>query len=94
MAHDMGLLGDIGGLRIFVSELCTEAEEYEVVVQLSFRQRWIEPLLHGITMPFEPWVKTRTETRRRNVPLKKVIQTPQGLLMHPAMKDELLRALL
>lgn len=28
-------------------------------VQIPFRQRWIEPVLHPVTLPFEPWIKTR-----------------------------------
>lgn len=27
----------------------------------TLRERWIEPILHPITVPFEPWVKTKTE---------------------------------
>lgn len=61
------LLGEKEEVMMLVSELCTEIEEYEVEVQLSFCQRWIKPILHGATMPFEPWVKTRTETRRREL---------------------------
>lgn len=86
-----GLLYPFGGLPIFDSLLMTETETYSVTVELTFRQRWIEPIstfLNFQTMPFEPWVKTRVETRTREIPSSKILQTPQGLFMHPVMRRE------
>lgn len=86
-----GLLSPFGGMPIFESELMTETEVYEETVQLTFRQRWIEPIstfLNFQTMPFEPWVKTRTVTKTRQVPSRKVLQTQLGLFMHPALKRD------
>jgi len=86
-----GLLYPFGGLPIYESELITEIEEYDETVQLTFRQRWIDPIstfYNFQTMPFEPWVKTRTVQKMRNVPSRKVIQTAQGLFMHPVLKRE------
>lgn len=86
-----GLLFPFGGMPIFESEFMTETEVYEETVQLTFRQRWIEPIstfLNFQTMPFEPWVKTRTVTKTRQVPMRKVMQTQFGLFMHPLLKKE------
>ena len=41
-----------------------EFVDVEKTVLRSFRERWIEPILHGITIPFEPWVKTKVLTTR------------------------------
>ena len=30
-------------------------------VSLTFRERFINPILHPVTIPFEPWIKTRVE---------------------------------
>lgn len=63
-----GATSDYCSMKVFeTSYLPTTTEEYEVEVELTFKQRWIEPLLHGVTMPFQPWVKTRTEIRTREV---------------------------
>lgn len=88
-----GYMTPFGGIRIYESELITEVEEYQETIQLSFRQRWIEPLRHPVVLPFEPWVKTRVVTRSRNVPSRKIIQTEQGYFVHPAMKRELIQAI-
>lgn len=88
-----GLLGPLGGLRIYENPALVEDEEYEEAVQLTFRQRWIDPLLHPVTMPFEPWVKDRKEIRIRPVASRKIIHTPQGFIMHPAMAAEVRRQL-
>jgi len=86
-----GLLYPFGGLPIFDSLLMTETETYSVTIELTFRQRWIDPIstfLNFQTMPFEPWVKTRVEIRTRQIPSRQIFQTPQGLFMHPAMRRE------
>jgi hypothetical protein len=79
----------INGRTVYTSVLMVDTIEVEE--QLTFRQRWIEPLLHGITMPFQPWVKTRMVTK--NVPSRAIYETPQGFIMHPAMLAELKRAM-
>lgn len=88
-----GLLGPFGGLKIYENPALVEDEEYEETVQLTFRQRWIDPLLHPVTLPFEPWVKERKEMRIRLVASRKIFQTPQGLIMHPVMAVEVRRQL-
>jgi len=85
------LLSPFGGMPIFESEMMTETEVYEETVQLTFRQRWIEPIstfLNFQTMPFEPWVKTRTVTKTRQIPMRKVMQTQFGLFMNTDLKKE------
>lgn len=89
MALSMAALG----LPIYENAYLTEPEPFEVEVKLTDRQRWIEPLLHPATVPFEPWVKTRIESGTRQVPSRKIIKTPQGLFMHPMMAAELRRAM-
>ena len=79
----------INGRTVYTSVLMVDTIEVEG--QLTFRQRWIEPLLHGITMPFQPWVKTRMVTK--TVPSRRIIETPNGFIMHPAMFDELKHAM-
>jgi hypothetical protein len=77
----------INGRTVCTSVLMVDTVEVEE--QLTFRQRWIEPLLHGIPMPFQPWVKTRMVTK--NVPSRRIFETAQGFIMHPAMFAELQR---
>jgi hypothetical protein len=36
--------------------------EEVLTVVLSLRERFIEPLLHPVTVPFEPWITTKKET--------------------------------
>lgn len=81
--------GSILGIPIFENKLLTQMEEYEEVIELSFKRRWIEPILHCNWMPFEPWVKTQIIKKTREVPMTKVIMTTHGLYMHPALKQEL-----
>jgi|SRR6185369_2579405 len=53
-------------IPIYETPLLVETEEYQETLQLSFWQRWIEPVstfLNFQTMPFEPWVKSRTVTK-------------------------------
>lgn len=78
-------------IPVYESPLLVETEEYQVTETLTFWQRWIEPVstfLNFQTMPFEPWVKTRTVTKTRQVPSRKILQTQMGLFMHPVLKRE------
>jgi hypothetical protein len=79
----------LGGIPIYENSLMTETESYTVEVQKSFKERWINPIQYPVTTPFEPWVKTRIEERVRQIPSRRVLQTAQGLIMHPAMAREL-----
>lgn len=83
-----GFSSPFGGLPIHENPYLTETETYSVPVELTARQRWIDPLLHPVVMPFEPWVKTRVETRTREIPSRQIFQTSYGLFMHPAMRRE------
>ena len=73
--------------KVYTSELIVDTIKVEE--QLTFRQRWIEPLLHGITMPFQPWVKTRMVTK--TVPSRRIVVTPDGFIIHPSMVDAMRR---
>lgn len=80
------------GMPVFESPLLTETEEYQEIIDLTFKQRWIEPIssFHNFqTMPFEPWLKTRKLTKVRQVPSRKIMFTQFGLLIHPVIKKEL-----
>ena len=88
-----GMLDPLGSVRIYSDLSMVEKEQYEVEVVRTFRERWVEPLLHGITVPFEPWVKTRTEQRERTVPSKQALAMPGGFVCHPAMVEEIRRIL-
>jgi len=71
-----------GGIDIIKSNyLPTRTETYEEEVELTFRERWIEPLLHGATLPFEPWVKTKWVTKTRQVPEPVCYMVGNQLLM-------------
>lgn len=41
-----------------------EFADVQKTVNLSWRERWLTPLRHPVTVPFEPWVQTKTETVR------------------------------
>ena len=78
-------------IPIFDVPQMTETETYQETERLTFRQRWIEPIstfLNFQTMPFEPWVKTRTVTKTRQVPSRQILRTQMGLFMHPVLKRE------
>lgn len=81
--------GPFMGFDIHENSWLTETEEYEVTVELTFYQRWIYPLLHGITEPFQPWVRTRVETRTRQKPSRSIFQMGNTLIMHPALRSEI-----
>ena len=86
-----GLLYPFGGFQIYDNPFLVESETYETTVQLTFWQRWIEPIStfrNFQTMPFEPWVRTRTETRTRQVPMQHMIQAGNALIMHPALRNK------
>lgn len=86
-----GLLYPFGGLQLYDNPFLVENETYETTVQLTFRQRWIESVStfrNFQTMPFEPWVKTRKETRTRQVPMRHMIMAGNALIMHPALRSQ------
>lgn len=89
----VALLTRFNGFDIYESLLMTETETYEDVETLTFRQRWIEPLLHFVTLPFEPWVKTRKVIKTRTIPSKRVLVCGSTMFIHPAMRRELVSAL-
>jgi hypothetical protein len=79
------------GLRFIENQYLTEQEEYTLTVDRTTMERWILPLLHPVTIPFEPWVKTRTETRYRVVPAKHVIIMGDKVIVHPEMLSKIMR---
>ena len=91
-----GLLSPFGGLGfpmfdIYDNPFLVETEEYQETVQLTPWQRWIEPIstFHNFqTMPWEPWVKTRTVTKTRQKPMRQIIRAGNALIMHPALRRE------
>lgn len=78
-------MATLHGINIYENPYLTERED--CVVKKSLQERWITPLLHPVTVPFEPWVKTKTITV--TVPSKKIFQTAFGLVMHPLVAAEL-----
>lgn len=86
-----GLLYPFGGFQLYDNPFLVKTEEYEEIVQLTFRQRWIEPIrtFHDFqTKPFEPWVKTRKVTRIRQKPMRHMIRAGNALIMHPTLRHE------
>ena len=78
------------GMDIIKSDyLPTRTETYEEEVELTLRERWIEPLLHGATVPFEPWVKTKWITKTRHVPEPVCYMVGNQLLMNSFAHSEL-----
>lgn len=51
-------------IPIHYSPLLPEFTDVQKTIKLSFRERWINPLLHPATIPFEPWVKVKITTVR------------------------------
>jgi len=80
-------------LTLYDNPYLTETVQETITVKLPFRERWIEPLLHPVIRPFQPWVKEREETVTRTVPSRKILQTPHGLFVHPVMRPEVERML-
>lgn len=78
-------------IPIYETPLLVETEEYQETEHLTFWQRWVEPIstFHNFqTMPFEPWMKTRTVIKTRQVPSRQILRTQMGLFMHPVLKRE------
>lgn len=75
----------INGTRVFTSQYLTMPEEFDEEMPRTFFHRWIEPLLHPATIPFEPWRKTKRERGTRQVPSNKAMVTPMGIVVHPAI---------
>lgn len=46
------------------SQYVPEFTDAQKTVSIPFRKRWIEPILHPVTLPFEPWIKTEVVTIR------------------------------
>lgn len=84
------------GIPVFTSDLMVKTVVTEVKIKRSFYKRWIEPIKHPVTIPFEPWVKEKTEIVTTIVPSDDVLQWENGLLMHPetfkTLKEELTKS--
>lgn len=79
-------------MKVFEDVNMTETEEYEEIITLSLKERWLTPIStwdNFISMPWEPWIKTRKVIKIRQVPSRKAIQTQMGLIMHPILHKEL-----
>ena len=89
-----GIFGHyIHGMPIYENHNLTESQEYQEEVVLSFRKRWIDPILHPVVLPFQPWVRTKNVTKVRQVPASFVYKTQFGFIMHPDLKKELTQLL-
>lgn len=80
-----GLSGYFRNLPVFESRYLTDTVEVEV--EKTFRERWVEPVLHPVVEPFQPWVKTKLVLKE--IPSRNVIKTSYGLFMHPALRQEI-----
>lgn len=80
------------GMQLIESPHLTEQEQYAVTVDKTTRERWLLPLLHPVTVPFEPWIKTRVETRYRTIPAKNGIMMDGKIFIHPAVMAEIMRS--
>ena len=78
-----------GGIHILTSPQLTTTTIVEE--KRSFRERWIEPLLHPVTLPFEPYVKTKFVAK--TVPSRDCIAFGDTIIVHPAFLTEFTRAL-
>ena len=82
------------GMNFYESPyLPTKTESYEEVVELSFKERWIEPLKNWNTQPFEPWVKTKVVIKYRQVPSNDVYILSDKFIASPEMIKQLKRDL-
>jgi hypothetical protein len=82
------------GINIYTSDLITETISAPVRLTRSFDERWIEPLLHPVTVPFEPWVREKSTTMYYTVPSESIMQVPGGFICHPTMRQRLEAALI
>ena len=64
---------DYLGIKIFENAYLTEPRTHTWELPRTFEERWVRPVLHPATVPFEPWVKTRLEEITHQVPSEKVI---------------------
>lgn len=82
-------MASINGMKVILSGSMTTLVEVEV--ERTFYERWIHPLKHGITVPFEPWVKTKKVTKE--VPSMNALFTKDSIVMHPEMFEKLKKGL-
>ena len=81
------------GIKVFTNPYMTESESYEEVVDKTWRERFIEPLLQFRFREFRPWIKTKTITWTRQVPSKKALMSGGSLMVHPVMLNEIKKQL-
>jgi hypothetical protein len=77
------------GIKIIEDPNLVEWKQEQKTVQRTFQERWIDPILHPITIPFEPWIKTEEITVETANPSRKILKTWDGILiMHPSLRRE------
>lgn len=76
------------GYNIYYNDLMLDTEEYYETIKKSKYERWILPIIHPITISFEPWIKTYKVKRIKISPSKNIIATDYGFVMHPIMALE------
>jgi hypothetical protein len=84
---------NFGATAIYTNPLLVEMKEELVIKELDWWDRWVEPMIHPVLLPFEPWVKTREELVTRTIPMNAIFQLDGAWIMHPAMKGKLLTLL-
>lgn len=72
-------------MRVYENDLMVEVVTRKVVVSRTFEERWINPILHPVTVPFEPWIKTKKVMVTVVGPSETIIAIPGGFICHPVM---------
>lgn len=85
------LAGTYQGMIVYVDPNMVQSVRSIITVKKTFYQRWIYPLFHGITIPFEPWVKFQDEEIIQFFPSKDIIKMRGVLIMHPAIFAKLMK---
>lgn len=72
-------------IRIIESNMMVKSITVNSLLKLSMYERFIKPILHPVTTPFEPWIKTRDVIRIVQVPRTDVLVIPgtRTIVAHP-----------
>jgi hypothetical protein len=88
------MITDICGMRVYSNPYMVEQKEVEETFTLSWQERWLHPLLHPATVPFEPWVKEVKRMVTYTIPMAQALRVNgNDLIVHPAMLADLRRVL-
>jgi hypothetical protein len=80
-------------MRLVANPYLVDYIKVQTFIPRTFRERWIEPLLHPVTVPFEPWVKETLLVTTKEVPSRHLCQMADTIFCHPDIYDEVKKML-